>query len=88
MISYGSAIAAGARCLRTQDPGAALGSAMAVCGQPVAGGPGLRARYCPACVARLTAPRRYEPRVPRGPAADAWSPPTLEEWGELAELPD
>ena len=39
----------GPRCVRTLDPDAPLGSAMPVCGAPVAGGPGLRARYCPAC---------------------------------------
>ena len=56
---------------------------MRVCGQPVAGGRGLRARYCPACHAALTAPRRYQPRVPRGPVADDWVLPTADELAEV-----
>ena len=83
MISYGSAIAATpARCVRGLDPDAPLGQGMPVCGAPVAGGRGLRARYCPACVARLTTPVRSRPRVPRGPIADDWVMPTEAELEE------
>ena len=65
MISYGSAIIGAPRCVRTLDPAARLGQAMPVCGAPVAGGPGLRARYCPACVARLITRVGSRPGVPR-----------------------
>ena len=83
MISYGSAIAATpARCVRTLDPGAVLGQAMLVCGAPVAGGPGLRARYCAEHHRELTAPLRSQPRLPRGPIADDWVMPTEAELTE------
>ena len=55
---------------------------MPVCGAPVAGDRGRRARYCPACAARLTTPVRSRPRVPSGPVNDPWVLPTEDELAE------
>ena len=86
MISYGSAIAATPmRCRRFLDD-APPGSSARVCGLPVAGGAGLGHSYCQGCRAALTAPRRYQPRVPRvprGPIADPWVLPTEDEMAEI-----
>ena len=81
--TYGSAIAGAPRCVRTLDRDAPPGPRMNVCGQPVAGGRHLRARYCASCLAELTMPRRYQPRISRNPVADDWVLPTANELAEV-----